>query len=470
MTWFESVGWSSLGLSVALALSTVTGCAKVDPGPGQPGDAEVCDGVDNDGDDSIDEDWPLLGTPCGEQTGECSQGLFACADSGTELECQGAVGPATEVCDGLDNDCNGTADDGLGTACDATENEEVCDGSDNDANGLIDDGVLEVLTVPTFNNRAGIAPVPGGFLFARIVGDRLVVETYDVTGSPTRLDDSVTIAGLTGSRQIEADSVGGDVLLAFGNPLTVAYVSVRPDLSPTIEEVSSAQDDWFSSFQFQAVFDDDDAGRLFGRADGAYGITSFSIANVAAVATTAPTAITDLDFGDLVSIEWPYVTWRSGTAVSVAELGEDGQVALERDVASDFTPSLHRASDDTLGLSTRSNDGYSIYELDDDLTCSSQRYCGEEFTFTTDALEERAVTLGYVAPSDTWVVAAGPWIDAVGRATDAQGVSILRERVADAIGAETKVVISGSTAAVIMSSRFSAPPETFLSFVGCLSE
>jgi uncharacterized protein (TIGR03382 family) len=55
------------------------------------------------------------------------------------------VGPAgTDICDGIDNDCDGTADngytdtDGDGTA-DCVEVEE-CDGVDNDGDGLVDEG------------------------------------------------------------------------------------------------------------------------------------------------------------------------------------------------------------------------------------------------------------------------------------------------------------------------------------------
>ena len=43
------------------------------------------------------------------------------------------VGPVAEVCDGKDNDCDGTPDNGP---------DEVCDGEDNDCDGLIDEGAL----------------------------------------------------------------------------------------------------------------------------------------------------------------------------------------------------------------------------------------------------------------------------------------------------------------------------------------
>ena len=129
---------------------------------------------DDDCDGEIDEELCLCEDAsvrsCGEAEGQCVAGTQACI-GGVWGPCEGVVAPSDEVCDGLDNDCDGVVDDapqscqcldGAVQVCGTDEGEcvagtqtcgdgqwgacvgalapmpEVCDGLDNDCDGLGD--------------------------------------------------------------------------------------------------------------------------------------------------------------------------------------------------------------------------------------------------------------------------------------------------------------------------------------------
>jgi hypothetical protein len=94
-----------------------------------PTGAEVCNGLDDDCNGAVDEVDPAMGRACGESMGECSPGMIRCVAG--SLACIGGRGPRDEVCNGLDDDCDGVSDDlavcPAGSLCIASSCRRSCD-------------------------------------------------------------------------------------------------------------------------------------------------------------------------------------------------------------------------------------------------------------------------------------------------------------------------------------------------------
>lgn len=115
--------------------------------------SESCDGVDNDCDTATDEGYTDLGVPCdGTDADLCENGRFVCTADGTGTECgpESVIG-IVDSCDGMDNDCDTTTDEGF------TDLGLVCDGADAD---LCENGVF-VCTADGTGTECGTESVSG---------------------------------------------------------------------------------------------------------------------------------------------------------------------------------------------------------------------------------------------------------------------------------------------------------------------
>ncbi len=141
----------------------------------KPTAAELCNGVDDNCANGIDEGNPGGGGACSTgQSGVCAPGTLTCQTA--TVTCVRNVAPGTESCNGLDDNCNGTTDEGftgLGTGCSAglgvclrngtnvcnaahtgvvcsatagASTSAACDGLDNDCDGITDEPVLTSTT------------------------------------------------------------------------------------------------------------------------------------------------------------------------------------------------------------------------------------------------------------------------------------------------------------------------------------
>ncbi len=206
---------------------------------------ESCDGVDNDCNGLTDDAVPGTGGDCSTgMLGPCAAGIIDC--QGATIDCFPKTPPSAEVCDSIDNDCNGVTDDppGAGTSCStgllgvcgvgimtcqgaafgcvqqqqAIATDTCGDGLDNDCDGTVDEGCLY-----TFSGVATNVPI------ANLTGwTQCFSGTYGTTASLATIQANCSKANLllgcrtTGSAtlSVAAHALRTDVLFDTGSGQT----------------------------------------------------------------------------------------------------------------------------------------------------------------------------------------------------------------------------------------------------------
>jgi len=465
VAWLVAVG----GCGVVVCpepLSDVNGtCHKLDPVTDrepEPG-VDPCDGVDNDGDNEVDEDWPALGEPCGEGAGvgECVEGEYVCADDGMGVVCEGAVGPSDEVCDGKDNDCDGTKDNGPA---------ETCDGKDNDCDGFIDEGVLSAKE-EVFDDHATVTAVDGGFVATRIIADQLRVETYDTDGNRTGHHDDMD--GPSESAFLESDGAGRRVLIAFGQySFHVVDVYVDSNLVPIIVDTQSLHEDWEQARTLGVYYPPYHPrvvaapSRFLGYRDlVTFALNPFADDDLLGLAQ-APTLAVEVPLYSVFDAASAFVVWEQSDNLRAGLLLSDGTLVLDIDVARGNTPGIAIGKGGP-GLVYVQDGRLRLSELGGfTLQCQEGRFCNE--WIEGKALQEELggpTALAFDEATDTWFVVAGTQLAVVGRREG--GAVVTQADVLDALGEapnRVDVVVSGGTAAVVQAAE---DGNSALTFLGC---
>jgi hypothetical protein len=250
-------------------------CANESPA----GISEVCNGQDDDCDGQTDEDFASLGQACdGDDSDECANGTLVCNGMGNGVTCADES-PAgiTELCNGFDDDCDGETDEGfttLGQACDGDDSDlcengsfvcdfsgngvvcgneppvgitELCNGIDDDCDGETDESFGTLGQACDGNDADQCA---NGIVTCNLSGNGVTCGDESPAGIPelcNGLDDDcdgATDEGFSNLGQTcdgdDADLCGTGSWTCAGDGLSTECVN---ETNPSITEICNGQDE-----------------------------------------------------------------------------------------------------------------------------------------------------------------------------------------------------------------------------------
>jgi len=204
-------------------------CSTLSDGSASQATTEICDTLDNNCDGNVNEGFTyegaLIGATC-DGVGACGAGIVQCAGT-TTITCStnpngAASGATAELCDNVDNDCNGVIDNGF-TIIDATSATrsvgQSCDGVGECAIGVVE--CASTATARCSTNPSGSAP-----------GN--VTETCDAKDNDCNgvTDNGFTIVDATSATRSVGQSCDGVGECAIGTVECATTATARCSTNP----------------------------------------------------------------------------------------------------------------------------------------------------------------------------------------------------------------------------------------------